>query len=273
MVECSTGSPPLRSTAGILVSLLVALVAAGCVETGDFGRPKESVWNNLILPEAGIRAARERGELVSSLPFTDLEQELRDRSWRFLMPNQDRPWSDQALSNLARSRIRPASAHPSDPRLYYAALVGRPFASPASRFRQISDNADADLRLIDPFGAVAARVIATDRARLRSLPYVRDLTQNQVAEASARVIENRCLVAWVRSELRERTDSYRYALEHAFVDMPQDEAAETERVVNALDRHRHVLDGLPVPPWRDGICLTQFAKAPRAPVRPLVVKD
>jgi hypothetical protein len=234
---------------------------------------RPGVWNDLILPAAGARAAAERGEPVSSYPFTDLEQELRDRSWRYLMPDQDRLSFDQTLSNLARTRIRPASEHPSDPRLYYEALVGRPFASPASRFRRISEDADADLRLIGPFGVVAARVIATDRARLRSLAYVRDLTPEQIADASARVIENRCLVAWVRSELRERTSSYRYALEHAFIAMPQDEAAETERTVNALDRHRHALDGLPVPPWRDGVCLPQVAEPPRAPAKPLVTKD
>lgn len=188
------------------------------------------------------------------------------------MPAQDRSWFDRTVSNLARTRIRPASEHPSDPRLYYESLVGQPFASPASRFRKIGEDAEADLRLIDPFGAVAARVIATDRARLQSLAYVRDLTADQVADASARVIENRCLVAWVRSELRQRTEAYRYALEHAFIAMPQDEAAETELTIKALDLHRHALDGLPVPQWRDGVCLTTLEPVARRK-KALVVKD
>jgi hypothetical protein len=59
------------------------------------------------------------------------------------------------------------------------------------------------------------------------------------------VQENRCLIAWVRADLQARTEAYRYALEHAFIAMPQNEAAEAERAVKALDRHRHVLDTLP----------------------------
>jgi hypothetical protein len=243
------------------------------VETGDFGRPKPSVWNSLILSPMGDIAAQDRGEPVSAFPLTDLEQELRNRSWRFLTPAQDRAWFDRMLADLTRSRVLPASDHPSDPRSYYQSLVAGPFASPASRFRRISEDAEADLRLLDPFGAVAARVIAADRARLRSLAFVRDLTEDQVADASARVVENRCLIAWVRAELRERTDSYRYALEHAFIAMPQDQAAETERTIKALVLHRHVLDGLPVPSWRNGVCINAAVEPLPRRAKPLVIKD
>jgi hypothetical protein len=256
----------------LLPVALVGLALSACTETGDFGRPKAGVWNSLILPTAGNVAAQDRGEPVSAFPLTDAEQELRSRSWRFLTPAHDRAWFDRELADLTRTRVLPTSDHPSDPRIYYQALVGEPFASPASRFRRIGDDAEADRRLLDPFGAVAARVIAADHARLRSLAFVHDLTQDQVADASARVIENRCLIAWVRAELRERTDSYRYALEHAFIAMPQEQAAETERSVKALDAHRHVLDGLPVPPWRNGICIAGAAEHPPKRPRPLVVK-
>ena len=266
----SDSGPAARA---VVLAAIAGFALCACAETGDFGRPKASVWNNLILPSSGEYAARERGEPVSAYPLTDLERELRDRSWRFLMPEQERSWFEQNLFNLARTRIRPASEQPRDPRSYYASLVGQPFASPASRYRRIGEDAEADLVLIAPFGAVAERVIATDRARLGSLAYVHDLTDRQVADASARVIENRCLVAWVRSALRDRTEAYRYALEHAFVAMPQEEAAETERSVRALDRHRHILDALPVPPWRDGVCLTAAVEPLPRRAKPLVVKD
>jgi hypothetical protein len=258
------------------LSIVIALGA--CAETGDFGRPKAGVWNDLILPSAGDVAASRRGELVSNFPFTDAEEELRDRSWRFLMPAHERAVFDRMMSDYARTRVLPASAHPSDPRSYYQALSGEPFVSPASRYRRIGEDAEADLRLIDPFGAVAARVIAADRARLRSLAYVRDLAEDQVANASARVLENRCLIAWVRAELRERTQSYRHALEHAFVAMPQEQAIEAERTVKALDLHRRSLDALPVAAWRQGVCVTDYGEprpvAARVPnARPLIVKD
>ena len=267
-----------RSGSRVLSAVLLAGLAA-CAETGDFGRPKAGFWNDVALPTAGALAAHKRGEPVSAFPFTDAEEELRDRSWRFLMPAHDRARFDHVMANLARTRILPASAHPSDPRTYSDALIREPFVSPASRYRRIGEDAEADLRLVDPFGAVAARVLAADRARLRSLAYMRDLTGDQVADASARVIENRCLVAWVRAELGERLASYRYALEHAFLAMPQEQAAETERTIRALDRHRHVLDALPAPAWRHGACATAIgepvatARIAKPPARPLVVKD
>jgi hypothetical protein len=256
---------------------------SACAETGDFGRAKPGVWNSLVLPAAGAMAARERGEPVSGFPLTDLEEELRDRAWRFLMPAQERPWFDRLMADFVRTRVLPPRAQPSDPRRAYEALVAEDFASPASRFRRIGEDAEADRRLVGPFGAVAERVIAADRARLRSLGFVRDLDAGQVADASARVIENRCLIAWVRAELYERTQSYRYALERAFVAMPQDEAVGAERAVRALDRHRRSLDLLPIPAWGQGACLTAQAEprrveplppaVPRGTARPLVVKD
>jgi hypothetical protein len=192
------------------------------------------------------------------------------------MPAHERSHFERVLSDLARTRVLPARMHPSDPRTYHGALVGEPFVSPASRFRRIGEDAEADLRLIDPFGAVAARVLAADRTRMRSLAYMRDVEAGEVTDASARVIENRCLIAWVRSELRERTVSYRYALEHAFLAMPQEEALEAERAVRALDRYRGVLDELPAPSWRQGMCIETAAPAVARAVRaspPAVVKD
>jgi hypothetical protein len=242
------------------IARVVLLAAAGlslcaCVQTGDFGRPQRGVWNDFVLPQAGAYAAAARGEPVSVFPYTDLEEELRDRAWRFLMPAQDRPSLDRTLADLARARVIPASEHPFDPTSYYRGLLSESFASPASRFRRIGEDAEADLRLVGPFAAVAARVIDADRARLRSLAYVGELSAADVAESAARVIENRCLIAWVRAETGERTQAYRYALEHAFIAMPQNEAAEAERAVKALALHRRTLDALPVPLWRDGTCV------------------
>jgi hypothetical protein len=256
-----------------LAGPVLCIGLAACVETGDFGRAKPGIWNDVILPRAGFLAARERGEPASSYPFTDFEQELRDRSWRFLMPAHERAVFDREVADLVRARVLPARDFRTDPTAYYAALTDEPFTSPASRFRRIGEDAEADLRLVGPFGATAQRVIEADRARLRSLAFVRELSEDEVAEATARVAENRCLIAWVRAELGVRTASYRYALEHAFVAMPQNQAAEAERAVRALDLQRRSLDGLPVPLWRDGACLPPAVeRRVKPPARPVVSK-
>jgi hypothetical protein len=244
---------------------------AACTETGDFGRPKRGVWNDVILPAAGSVAARERGEPVSSFPLTDLEEELRDRSWRFLMPAHERARLDDTVANLVRTRVLPPEDHPDDPASYYQALTSETFTSPASRFRRIGEDAEADRRLVGPFGAVAWKVIQADRARLRSLAYMRDLTDAQIANAAARVAENRCLIAWVRAETAERLASYRYALEHGFLAMPQHQAVEAERAIKALEIHRRSLDALPVPVWSEGSCVEPPVVERRMKV-PLVTK-
>jgi hypothetical protein len=272
-----TSGRPIRWHAALGLALLCTGLAA-CVETGDFGRPKPTFWSEVVLPTAGAVAAQRRGEPVSAFPFTDDEEELRDRSWRFVMPAYERASFDAQISELVRTRVLPASDHPFEITAYYRALMSEWFASPASRFRRIGEDAEADLLLIDPFAAVAARVIAADQARLRSLAFVRDLAEGQVYDAAARVAENRCLIAWVRAELYGRTEAYRYALEQAFIAMPQYQAVGAERAIKALDIHRRSLDTLPVPPWRNGACLIPTigplpTVGPRVKVpRPLVVK-
>jgi hypothetical protein len=249
---------------------ILCVVLAACSPTGDFGRPRPTLWNQVVLPTAGTVAAIGRGEPASLFPFTDDEEELRDRAWRFLMPAKERDWFDAQLAELVRTRVLPASARPFERNSYFQAVMNEDFASGASRFRRIGEDAEADLLLIDPFHAVAARVVAADRARLSSLAFMRELSEEEIAQAAARVAENRCLIAWVRTSLHERTESYRYAVEHAFVMMPQGEALGAERAVRALDVHRRSLNALPVAAWRDGACwIPTIEQRVRAP---LVVK-
>ena len=176
----------------------MSLALAACVETGDFGRPKRSLWNDVILPATGSLAATGRGEPVSRYVHTDDENELRDRAWRFIMPAHERSWFEGIIANLVRTRVLPIELRPNDRTTYHRALMGGSFRSPASRYRRVAEDAVADLKLIAPFAGVATRVIAADRVRLRSLAHVRELDQAQIHHAVARVAENRCVIAWVR---------------------------------------------------------------------------
>jgi hypothetical protein len=239
----------------LFVALALCAGLSACVEKGDFGRPKQSYWNDVILPNAGSKAARERGEAVSGYPLTEAEDELRDRSWRFLMPAHERSKFDNRVANLARTRILPPHIKPEDTAAYYRTLLGVRARSPASRYRRIGEDAQADAALIAPFAEVARTVIAADEARVKSIALMDEVSEPGIAHAVARVAENRCLIAWVREELAERTESYSYAVQHAFLASPQGEAVAAERAVTALALHRTALAGLPVPAWRNGDCL------------------
>lgn len=260
--------PPLRAL------LLLPLLAA-CAQTGDFGRPVPSTWNALVATTGSLAAAG-REEPVSGFALTDDETELRDRAWRFLMPAHERASFAALVANMTRSRVLPASWHPSDPAIYVDALTDAPARSPASRYRRLSEDAVADARLLPPFAAVAARVAAADAVRLRSLPFVQSLDQAQVRDAAMRVAENRCLVAWVRHEAGARAAAYRFALERLVVETPQADAVGPERSLVYLDERRAALEGL-LPPGAAALCGFPVEPAPGAlaalATPPPVVKD
>jgi hypothetical protein len=267
---------PLRRRAWPVLPGTVAMaLLVSCAQQGDFGRPKPGAWNSLI-DATGTIAAHERGEPASLAPFTDDELELRNRSWRFLMPAVTRDAFLDILSNLTRARVLPPSWHPDDPARYHDAILAEGFRSPVSRYRRLIDDAVADARLFPVFASVAARVADADARRLRSLPFARTLDDDDVRQAATRVAENRCLVAWVRLEAGVRLDGYRYALEHLFAEAPDPAAAEAERAIAMFAARRPLLDPL-LPP--DGAVRCGFAPAvpvvakAAPPSRPLVVKD
>jgi hypothetical protein len=245
-----SGRPARR----LRLALLLSFALAGCTQMGDFGRPRASLWSELVLPAKGAAAARLRNEPASRYVLTDDEQELRDRAWRFLMPAHERSWFEHIIADLVRTRVLPAELHPVDRTTYHRALMGESFRSPASRYARLAEDAHADLKLIGPFAARAARVIAADAVRLRSLAHVRSLDDEQAALAVARVAENRCLIAWVRDESFGRLVSYRYALEDLIIEAPQGQAVAAERTLATLEAQRRILDGLVGPPLPGLVC-------------------
>ena len=236
----------------------------------------------MVLPATGSLAAHARGEPVSRYPFTDDEDELRDRAWRFLMPAKERSWFEAVIANLVRTRVLPVDLHPADRAAYHHALMDESFRSPASRYRRVSEDAFADLKLIGPFAARASRVIAADRVRLNSLAHVRHVDREQIGQALARVAENRCLIAWVRHETYGRLLAYRYALEHLVIEAPQSDGVAAERTLASLEAHRTILDALVEPSLPGVLCpgqATEIAHAEAAVVplpaqhAPIVAKD
>ncbi len=196
----------------------------------------------------GAFVARERGEAVSAFPLTDDEELLRDRAWRFLTPAHERAFFQRALSELVATRVLPARRGGEAREGYHDALVSDGAVSPASRYRRLAEDAAADARLLDPFARVASRVVAADRVRLASLAHARHVDPSDIENAEARVVENRCLVAWVREGVARRADSYAEALEHLVIETPQVQAVPAERTLAGFAAARGILDALAVGP-------------------------
>ena len=208
------------------VAILACALAGGCAQRGDFGRPQATIASELVAPL--------QGRTRSAAPFTDDEEEMRDRAWRFLMPAKERWFFDDELALLANADLLD---HPLEAAHQYKdALLDEAFVSIASRYARLAVDAAADHALIGPFAGIAAKVEATDRVRLRTIDHVATLDVADVVSARRRVRENRRLAITVCLRLRQRLITYRVALEHITIVAPQREAIAAERALIALER-------------------------------------
>lgn len=237
-------SPAARRSRGPVCALLVALLAGAC--TGDLGRPRPNLWSDAIAPEIGFWSATFRGEAASHFRMTDDEAQLRDRAWRLVLPAHERSYFGREVSSLAHARILPVQAQSSAVPDYHRALTGGSWASQASRYARLSEDANADRLLLAPFRANATRVVAADRVRLRAAegsPYVAPENHDP---AYARVVENEGLILWVCERVGFRIESYRYALANLVVETPSREAIRAERAIMALESESGPLCKLPL---------------------------
>jgi hypothetical protein len=230
----------MRASAISLTSffLAAALAAPSAADAGDFGRPRPSVFEGLLPPQLW------RGPVTgySTYPFTDLEQELRDRAYALIRPNQPRGKWDLVTLEFRIAAALPPSATSFDVTAYGRMLLWTPGRSEASQYHRFNDDANSDAQLIGPFVAVACRVADMDVKRARSLPHVGIATADETENALGRVRENRMIIAWVRRALFDRLASYRYALERLVIAVPSPLAVEAERTLGRFARHVEDVD-------------------------------
>ena len=205
----------------------LATAAPAATEAGDFGRPKPSLFEGLIPQQFW------KGPVTgySSYPLTDLEVELRDRSYVLIRPNEPRgKW------NLYIAGFQIAGAFPppyvyTDYTEYARMLLWTLARSEASSYNRLIDDMAEDGKLAGPFVAVACAVADLDSKRERSLAYVGELSDWEVGNAFGRIRENRLVTAWVHRALHWRLASYRYALERLVISVPSVLAVQAERAL------------------------------------------
>lgn len=217
----------------MLAAAAAVLTVSGCAERGDFGRPKETPLSAFFMPV--------KGPTYSSFPFTDDEQELRNRSWRFLMPAKERSFFDTLIYDMSRVGFIDGAWFPESLTWYKEALLAEQIRSPASVFSRIANDTAADRALLAPFAASAARVSEADHLRVKAMRQTRALEEQDLFDANVRVSENSMLILWVCTRFSMRLASYRHALEHLFIAMPQIDAVLAERQLKLLEHDYGVL--------------------------------
>src|SRR3954465_2270582 len=208
------------------LTICIALaMAPASLQGGDFGRPKPSLLEGLIPQQFW------KGPVVgySGFPFTNLEEELRDRSYAVIRPNEPRgKWNIYIAGFQVAGWLPPQYVY-YDHTEYSRMLLWTPARSEASSYNRLIDDMAQDGKLAVPFVTVACAVADLDIKRERSLAYVGDLPDWQISDTFGRIRENRLVTAWVHRALHWRLASYRYALERLVIAAPSGRAVEAER--------------------------------------------
>ena len=209
-----------------------ALALPGLAFGGDFGRPSPSLLDGLIPRQFW------KGPVTgySSFPITDLEEQLRDRSYALIRPNEPRGSWNIYIAGFQLAHLFPPAIAYYDHTEYARMLLWTPSRSEASLYYRLIEDMAADGQLTGPFVAVACAVADLDLKRERSLAYVGELTNDEVGNAFGRIRENRIITAWVQRALHWRLASYRYALERLVIAVPSGLAVEAERALGRFER-------------------------------------
>jgi hypothetical protein len=231
-------SPRGCRTRGLgFIRLCAAMTAVatlgGCALNADFDRARPSLVTDDMHAWIGRDAARNIGLPSSDNRLTDDERALRDLAYPLIAPPYDRNrWysvvNEYGLGQLPRE---PAQV---DTAAYWKRLNERYRRSEASGYAQLITDARNDVVRIEPFFAVAGRVLDMDHKRAKSLAHVAELSAAEEGNALNRNNENSAIVDWVCRSLFERTASYGYALERMVIMAPSPAAIEAERSLTLL---------------------------------------
>jgi hypothetical protein len=213
------------------VIVLCGVTSACARPLGDFGRPRDSIIHDELLPGLGKARAHLGGEPVSAFNLTDQEKEMHDRVWRFLVAPHASDWFMDFAVELQRTRIAGALDRNFKIDRYYRRLHQRRYASSRIRFRTLADDANIDVDTAPSTFASICGVLEVDRQRATASAELEGLGRAQVVERHA---ENQMFIAWFTRALSYRYESYNFALDRLLVETPHEEAIEADAEITAL---------------------------------------
>jgi len=216
------------------MALAGTMLLGGCVLNGDFDRVRPSLVTDDMHAWVGREAVAGIGLPASEYRLTDDERALRDLAYPLIAPPYDRNQWDSVWREYGIGHPPAGETPPFDRAAYWLRLNDTYRRSQESGYAEVITDARNDVVRIDPFFAVAGRVIDMDQRRAKSLAYVSGLTAAEHGNALARNNENAAIVAWVCRSLRERAATYHYALERLVIMAPSATAVEVERTLTLL---------------------------------------
>jgi hypothetical protein len=238
MIRCPRSARfPRDRVLELCVVAVSALALCGCVTNGDFGRVRPEFAREDIHDWVGRDAVASIGGLPSEFPLTDDERMLRDLGFALIEPPYKRQRWDSVWREYGLGRPPAGAEPPFDRTAYLRKLYKLDRRSEASAYAQIATDARNDVDRLYPFFTVATRVIDMDHKRAKSLIHVSAPSDAEYLNARRRNAENKAIVAWVCRALKQRTVSYRFALERLVITVPSPAAVEAERMIGLLHRN------------------------------------
>jgi hypothetical protein len=211
------------------------MLLGGCALNGDFGRMRPELVTDDTHSWIGRDAAAATGSIPSDYPLTDDERRLRDLAYPLIAPPYGRQRLTNAFKEYGLGRWSQRDAPPFDRSAYWRKLAEFSRRSEASAYAQLSTDARNDVDMIEPFFAIAGRVLDMDRKRAISLSHVSHLNEAEYGNAINRNNENAAVVGWACRSIQDRAGGYRYALERLVIAAPSPSAAEADRTLNLLN--------------------------------------
>jgi len=212
----------------LVIILLLSFVTACARPVGDLGRAAASATHDEIMPAIGKWRARASKEPASNLNWTDEENEMHDRVWRFLVAPHAKDWFYDILVEWQRTRLLP----PQDKRFkhdrYYAHLRSEEYRSSKIRYTRVLRDMEADLNMTPDAFASICDVLEINRRRDEAVKSLRGTDTVERMEVDERKAENRVLIDWFVRALRYRYESYSLALEGLLIETPHQGAREID---------------------------------------------
>lgn len=215
----------------VCLGVALTIAALSPAIAGDFGRPSRSLLDGFIPPQFWKPPVNG----LSAFPLTDLEIELRDRSWALIRPSEPRGTWSAYIAAMEIAAFFSTPENDDGHTTYARRLLNRDARSEASAYNRLIEDTVADGMLIGPFVAVACTVADLDQKRLRSLAYVSEVDAREIENTYGRVRENRMVTAWVQDSLHDRLRSYRYALERLVIKVPSTLAVAAEQSLKRFE--------------------------------------
>jgi hypothetical protein len=214
--------------------LALTSALAGCA-SGDFGRTRADMRSDDMHRWVGEEATASIGIAPSQFQLTDDERQLRDYAYPLIEPPHSRPEWKGVFGDYTPLSAPWRREVIFDRTAYGRLLIDEPHRSHASRYAQLMEDVRDDLTRIEPFFAVATRVLDMDSKRNQARTIVSGLSPREDADATARMAENALVIKWVQHCLKQRVSSYRWALERLVLQAPDPMVAEADRLIALLE--------------------------------------